>query len=95
MNTESVFCRRVADFDAIEVPGDFFFEPVQGMGGDTCLHIKIPGGAFISIGVQRGGPGGPKVWGWDGNEDKPTLTPSIHCIDHWHGWLESGRLRSC
>jgi hypothetical protein len=95
MNTESIDCRRVADFDAIEKPGDFYFEPVQGMGGDTCLHIQMPDGAFICIAVARGGNTTPKVWGWDGNEDRPTITPSIHCIDRWHGWLEAGRLRSC
>lgn len=95
MNTDSVDCRRVADYDAIERPGDFYFKPVEGMGGETCLHIKLPGGAFICIAVQRGGPCGPRVWGWDGNEEKPTLAPSIHAIDHWHGFLEAGRLQSC
>jgi Family of unknown function (DUF6527) len=33
-----------------------------------------------------------KSWGWDGNEDKPTLTPSIHCVGHWHGWVRAGIL---
>ena len=33
-----------------------------------------------------------KAWLWDGNEDAPTLTPSIHCIGHWHGWVRAGML---
>ncbi len=42
-----------------------------------------------------------KVWGWDGNIEKPTLTPSINCLAHgpdgekyagcgWHGFVRSG-----
>ena len=95
MNTESIDCRKVANFEALERPGDFYFQRVDGMSGETCLHIMIPDGAFICIGVQRGGPGGPKVWGWDGNEERPTIQPSILCTGHWHGYLEAGRLRSC
>lgn len=29
-------------------------------------------------------------WIWDGNRDAPTLSPSVHHIDHWHGWLKNG-----
>ena len=95
MNTESCDCRKVADYDAVERPGDFYFKPVQGIDGETALHIMLPGHTFICIGVQRGSSATPKVWGWDSNEDKPTLTPSIHAIDHWHGSLRAGRLASC
>lgn len=35
-----------------------------------------------------------KGWRWDGNEDRPTLSPSIfhHTGDgpHWHGFLRDG-----
>ena len=31
-------------------------------------------------------------WGWDGNEDAPTLTPSIHAVGAWHGWVQNGEL---
>ena len=37
-----------------------------------------------------------QVWGWDGNEDKPTLTPSIHVFEGertiWHGYATAGEL---
>lgn len=95
MNTESVTCRKVSDYEAMERPGDFYFAPVQGIEWETALHINLPGGAFICIGVKRGGPGGPRVWGWDGNEEQPTLEPSINCVDRWHGFLRAGRLESC
>lgn len=95
MNTESVDCRRVSDYESIERPGDFYFHPVEGMAGETHLHVMLPGNTFIVIGVARGSSQMPKVWGWDGNEDKPTLQPSIHTLEHWHGWLRNGHLVSC
>lgn len=33
-----------------------------------------------------------KGWGWDGNEDSPTLTPSIHCVGHWRGFVQNGQM---
>ena len=95
MNTESCDCRQVVDYDAVERPGDFYFHPVQGMDGETALHIMLPGSTFIVIGVRRGSSTTPKVWGWDGDHYKPTLTPSIHTVGHWHGFLRAGRLVSC
>ena len=39
-----------------------------------------------------------KCWGWDGNEDKPSLNPSIACgipkSSDWHGYMTSGRLEA-
>ena len=42
----------------------------------------------------------PKNWaqpgavnGWDGNEDAPTLSPSILVPGGWHGFFEAGKLR--
>lgn len=95
MNTESVNARRVADYDTMERPGDFYFAPVQGLGGETCLHAILPGGAFICIAVKRGCSSDPRVWQWDGNEERPTLHPSIDCHGAWHGWLRDGRFESC
>ena len=34
------------------------------------------------------------VNGWDGNEEAPTLRPSILVPDGWHGFLEAGKLRA-
>ena len=31
-------------------------------------------------------------WSWDGHEDKPTLSPSIHAEGMWHGWVREGQL---
>ena len=29
-------------------------------------------------------------WEWDGNREAPTLSPSVHNVGHWHGFLKSG-----
>ena len=34
-------------------------------------------------------------WDWDGNRDAPTLSPSVHHVGHWHGWLRNGIWESC
>ena len=31
-------------------------------------------------------------WKWDGNEDKPTLNPSVDAVGVWHGWIKKGKL---
>jgi hypothetical protein len=34
-------------------------------------------------------------WQWDGNEEAPTLSPSINCVGGcgWHGWIQNGVMR--
>jgi len=105
MNTESANLNRVKvplSEDAVCKPGDFAWDfDSEPMGGDRkktthYIYLCLPGSnRFCAIEVQKGAPGGPRVWGWDGNEDSPTLTPSIHEPGHWHGWLRAGRLVSC
>lgn len=34
-------------------------------------------------------------WQLSGTKEKPTLTPSLNWIEHWHGYLRDGRLESC
>lgn len=36
-------------------------------------------------------------WKWDGDEVKPTLTPSIQKLSgcRWHGWLQGGVFKTC
>lgn len=35
------------------------------------------------------------VWRLTGTREKPTLGPSLHWIETWHGWLRDGELTSC
>lgn len=83
----------------MEKPGDFYFK-------DNCIYIALApqfpelenstgGFTLIRIPVQRGVGGRPGIWGWDGNYEKPTLTPSLLVSGHWHGFMHKGRLESC
>ncbi len=52
------------------------------------------GGSGIIVGLTK--PACKPSWAWDGNADRPTLTPSIDCkACGWHGWLQSGEFRPC
>jgi hypothetical protein len=90
MNTESITTRKVKH-GGMERPGDFCFSDEMDI-----LYIWIPGvSGPDALRLQKGPPGGDRVWGWDGNEDHPTLEPSILTPGHWHGYLRAGRLESC
>lgn len=47
--------------------------------------VRIP----IHLGEQTEDP---NMWGWNGDKEKPTLTPSINVIGIWHGYLREGKL---
>jgi hypothetical protein len=48
-------------------------------------------GAWCSVNLRgRGHDVDQRSWAWDGNFDKPTLTPSINCAGCWHGFIEGG-----
>ena len=90
VNIESIDCRKV-EFGKMEKVGDFCFAPDFGF-----IYLFLPGKSGPdAIEIGRGDPGGYRVWGWDGNQEKPTLTPSIHAPGQWHGYLKAGRLESC
>ena len=90
----SVKATRVADFDHAKNPGDFFLTPPnEHEGGSRRLSFLCPCGCGTLAGIRvrddRQTP--PGVWGWDGDEDKPTATPSILIGNgHWHGYLTNG-----
>jgi len=44
----------------------------------------------FNIGDAKADP----YWYWNGDRDKPTLSPSLHWPGHWHGWLRNGRFES-
>ena len=77
--------------------GDFFW--YQHESGQLYFCAHYPGEShFRSISVVRGEQQG-KSWGWDGDEEKPNLTPSIHAMDSnqvtvWHGFVVAGNFRS-
>ena len=56
-------------FESLEREGDFYII------GDA-LHIWLPGLSKF-VGLARVPVQGPNAWNWDGNVDRPTLSPSI------------------
>lgn len=94
MNTQSIHCRKVGFAvkpGGIEQPGDFTFD-------DTFTHIYIwlPGTRGPdALQISRTPNSEPRVWFWNGDTEKPTLTPSIHAPGQWHGYLTNGELKSC
>jgi hypothetical protein len=90
MNTESITTRKV-ESGGMERPGDFSFDE-----DFSHLYVWLPGmPGPDAIPIQRGEQGGYRVWGWDGNTEAPTLTPSISVPGYWHGYLRAGKLESC
>lgn len=91
--------RRVAGYDAVEKPGDFYWYNLAN--GKRYLFLAEPstdaefdaeGFTLIHIPVRQGKNEKGVAWGWDGNEDSPTITPSIHTVGIWHGWVRAGQL---
>lgn len=82
---------------------------IEGQPGATGHMIFVcPNGHRCSVlvgpaSVPRPAEDKCHVWGWDGNLEKPTLTPSINCIAEkdgkptggcgWHGSITGGVMR--
>lgn len=74
-------------------PGDFFYEIEDGKrniviampckGGDYGIYIAWSIGHKNACNAQ---------WSWDGNEDVPTMNPSLHWVGAWHGFVKNGEL---
>jgi hypothetical protein len=83
--------RRVTNSASRQKPGDFWFvvngqEKIVGMGFDCPCGCGERGMVlFYKLDNHD-------AWKWDGNEDKPTLTPSIqrNTSCRWHGFMTKG-----
>lgn len=87
--------RRVSAYGEITQQGDFFWDQRAGVLRITlALPSDLPSKGWIvnSLRVQIGESADGPIWGYDGEEDSPTLVPSIHCFGHWHGFVTKGTL---
>lgn len=81
---------------------------VQGYEANAHILFVCPNGKRCSVllgprFVDRPTPDSCCVWGWDGNVEVPTITPSINCISMkdgkptggcgWHGFITNGEIR--
>ena len=86
---------RVESWDDLHNPGDFMF--THNQAGEICGMIEqCPCGCGAVGALDFGQKRSPR-WNWNGDKDKPTLTPSIRrtagCM--WHGYLTDGVFKSC
>jgi Family of unknown function (DUF6527) len=97
MNTQSCDMVRQPNVDAVldGPPGSFCFDVSEK--GQRRLWFVQPDGntGVINIRPVVAGEDSHPFWQWDGNEDKPTLAPSVHQPGIWHGWFRVGRMVSC
>ncbi len=95
-----VTARRAADYDHCETPGDFFISgPNPHEGGMRRLSFLCPCGCgdLCGVKIRDDGKNVEGAWGWNGDYDKPTTTPSIAIgpAGYWHGHLTDGVFKSC
>lgn len=74
--------------------------------GDFCWQVGGTGKRTLVVLIPSNGPSGRVYsrwtidhenhcgasWSWDGNEHLPTLSPSLHAVGTWHGYVRSGQL---
>lgn len=95
----TITMRRVADIDESKQPGDFEIYPPNEFNKGSIEFI-CPNGRLCGVGIRngefKGEAGTLKRWGFDGNAEKPTLTPSINCGQPsgcgWHGHIQNGEM---
>lgn len=69
--------------------------------GQLYIGVMIPshkcfiveGRTSVLLPISRAGEG--HNWKWDGDENRPTLSPSIGVQGEWHGQIIDGRLVEC
>ncbi|AKU43413.1 hypothetical protein CPT_Sansa9 [Caulobacter phage Sansa] len=102
---------RVSDLDETSRPGEFMWLSQSGHpeAGWVMLNFMCPCGCGREGGVTIDTPftskqGETPRWWWDGNEERPTLKPSIDwrlpdgqggTVSHWHGYLTEGIFAPC
>jgi hypothetical protein len=84
--------------ETAEQDGDFYFFTVES--GQRFFACRLPGGHHCVVPIRPvfhefASYNGGHSWEWDGNEENPTLNPSINSVGTWHGWVRAGRLESC
>lgn len=90
---------RLLKEDVTAPLGSYWFR--SGPDNQRYIGIMIPahtgflveGRCCVLLPVSATGEG--ICWKWDGDENKPTLSPSIGVRGEWHGNVINGRLVEC
>ncbi len=95
-----VVAKRFDDIDdVIETPGAFeYYRSGERYPAGMIYCCPCGCGRAGTLRFRPRADPGPS-WQWDGDIEKPTLTPSVHDnpqgTTHWHGWLTAGVWKSC
>ena len=103
-NCAAVFDEQTFDRDHVPA-GHFHFFVVRGSTEPAGMLFGCPCGCGELKHVDFKGHADKRpMWEWDGNRDRPTLSPSINILqfdesgnragEHWHGWLRAGQFTS-
>jgi hypothetical protein len=94
-----VAMRRVSGDEVPEAddpPGVFCWR-TQGPGNGTpggryLLYVCPRDKGFCGVPIAPNHLANGASWHHDGNDDAPTLTPSVNCVGGcgWHGWVRGG-----
>lgn len=107
MNTaipaDMIFGRQIGSLREL-LPGHFMWRECVDSGPATgrWIWFLVPGNRCGGTGLHAV-PIKPAVnsvgngWTWDGNEEAPTLSPSIHCDPTkggcgYHGYIRAGKI---
>lgn len=92
----NVTMKRIPDDAFPSKPGEFHWKRAEDGSILACVLADNRGRVHV-IPVRKGFGGA--TWKWDGNEDQPTLSPSILSWSndskgnrhiHWHGFVRGG-----
>lgn len=90
---------RVHKWDDLKEPGNFMFTAAQSIDGHAGMIICCPCGCrgLGATAFRNNTKTAAPKWDWDGNEESPTLTPSIQRTSEcrWHGYLTAGVFKPC
>lgn len=87
--------RRITQED-LTAPGEFEYYTAYGKGDAIAGMIFVCPCGCGSQGSLDFRPGQKPRWNWNGDKNKPTLTPSVLKTSgcKWHGYLTEGKWRS-
>lgn len=84
------------DGDPGQEPGAIEFREWHTRDEIAGLGFRCPCGCGREGYLPFAREGDHPSWEWDGNLEKPTLTPSVLQVGgcRWHGWLRNGEWKA-
>ena len=73
--------------EVLSTIGDWFIDEEA-----KTIYIDMPKCRVVSWPIYPNRLENGAIWYWNGDHDKPTLTPSLNVVGIWHGWLKDGIL---